>query len=120
MEKHRYSEKQQKIINGEIPLDQIMVREVTRIVNIATETNDTATLKIVKPILDSMKVKQNKNAYDYVNRYNAEQYYRASGLFPSSYRDQLQKAASDHGMSLSNFIVMATCEKAGLPIPQPK
>ncbi len=117
MKESDYTARQLQIIRGEVPLDSVRGRELTVIIKNATALNDKDVLKIAEPMKSSLKAKQTKSAYDYINEYSQKNYAKISGLFPLDYKDKVQEIASERGMSVSRFVVEAVCEKAGLPLP---
>lgn len=120
MTEERYTPRQLQIIRGEIPDKEIITAEYTRILKWAAECGDNDVIEIIQPFRDERKKRAARNQYAHVTKYVARHYDRIQVLFPSEHRDTLKKIASENGVSLSRFCVMAICEKAGLPIPDEK
>jgi hypothetical protein len=51
-----------------------------------------------------------------INKYQKDKYYRASVTFPKEYREELEKAAADRGVSVSRFISDLVGRELGLDL----
>lgn len=51
-----------------------------------------------------------------INKYQKDKYYRASVTFPKEYKDALESAAADRGVSVSRFISDLVGRELGLDL----
>ena len=58
-----------------------------------------------------------KKQSEHVANYVCGHYDRIQVNFPKGYRDKLKAAAEEERLTMSRFLVVAACEKAGIPVP---
>lgn len=116
MTENRYTPRQLQIIRGEIPSNEIITAEYTRILKWAKEVGDDDVIEVIQPFRDERTAHRKRVDQKNINLYTTRHYDRITCFFPKGMRDQLKAYAKENGTSVNNIIVSATCEKVGLKL----